>query len=81
MILPAESKLLERESEFCSYRELTVLSCSWNIDASKPEQLTGTTDNAGFLTSVLTSEDSPDVIVFGFQELIDLDDKKLQASE
>ncbi|CDZ97268.1 Inositol polyphosphate 5-phosphatase and related proteins [Phaffia rhodozyma] len=74
-----ESRLLERESEFCSYRDLTVLSCSWNIDASKPSQLTSNADNASFLTSVLTSESSPDIIIFGFQELIDLEDKKLQA--
>lgn len=50
------------------------------MDAAKPEQLTSTADNAAFLTSVLRSEASPDVIVFGFQELIDLNDKKLQAS-
>lgn len=58
-----------------------MLACTWNLDAAKPVDLTSTSENASFLTSVLTSEASPDIIVFSFQELIDLDDKKLTASE
>jgi hypothetical protein len=75
-----DANTLRREAEFCSYRNLTLLSCSWNIDSCKPADLTSTTENASFLTSVLQSENNPDIIVFGFQELIDLDSKKLQAS-
>jgi hypothetical protein len=38
-------------------------------------------DNVNFLENVLHSVDSPDIIVFGFQELIDLENRSLTASE
>jgi endonuclease/exonuclease/phosphatase family metal-dependent hydrolase len=41
--------------------------------------LAGNADNVSFLNSVLESVDAPDVIVFGFQELIDLESKQLTA--
>ncbi|EGG01434.1 uncharacterized protein MELLADRAFT_117813 [Melampsora larici-populina 98AG31] len=74
------TEMRKRESEFCAYRPMRVLICSWNIDACKPSELNGTSDNLNFLDDVLkSSEESPDVIVFGFQEMIDLDNKKLTA--
>jgi len=76
----SDQRLLEREAEFCSYRGLKVISCSWNIDAAKPADLSSTTENASFLANVLMSEESPDIVVFGFQEIIPLEDKKLAAS-
>lgn len=76
----SETNLLKREASFCSYRQLSVLCCSFNLDAAKPSDLSSNTENASFLSSVLNSVDSPDIIVFAFQEMINLDDKKLQAS-
>lgn len=53
--------------------------CTWNIDSAKPTELVG--ENAQFLTECLHSVDSPDIIIFGFQEVIPLTDKKLTASQ
>lgn len=70
-----------REEEYCNYREIKVLICSWNIDASKPSELEQSADGLKFLRSSLTSTKSPDIIVIGFQEIIDLESKKQTASE
>lgn len=51
---------------------------TWNVDAAKPDTLIGP-ENQSFLDEVLHSVDSPDIIVFGFQELIDLESRKMAA--
>jgi hypothetical protein len=70
-----------KQTDYCTYRTIRTLICSWNVDASKPTDLNADAKNADFLSNTLKSVDSPDIIVFGFQELIDLEDKKLTASE
>ncbi|EJU05958.1 DNase I-like protein [Dacryopinax primogenitus] len=72
-------ELLKREEQFSTFRPINVLLCTWNVDAAKPEMLTGTPDNATFFEQVLHSVNAPDIIVFSFQELIDLDNRKLTA--
>ncbi|KZT51822.1 DNase I-like protein [Calocera cornea HHB12733] len=72
-------ELLKREEEFATFRPINVLLCTWNVDAAKPEMLTGTAENATFFEQVLHSIDAPDIIVFSFQELIDLENRKLTA--
>ncbi|KAI0829199.1 DNase I-like protein [Trametes gibbosa] len=74
-----EQELLKHETEFSAFRDMTVLIVSWNVDSAKPDQLTGTAETVNFLTDVLQSVDSPDVIVFGMQELIDLESRKMAA--
>lgn len=58
---------------------MNVLIISWNLDSTKPDQLTGTPETIGFLDDSLRSVDSPDIIVFGLQELIDLESRKIAA--
>ncbi|KAH8115690.1 DNase I-like protein [Phellopilus nigrolimitatus] len=74
-----DNELLQREPSFSSFRPLNVLLVSWNVDAAKPDALTGCVENTNFLDSVLGSVDSPDIIAFGFQELIDLESRKMAA--
>ncbi|RDX44729.1 DNase I-like protein [Lentinus brumalis] len=74
-----EQELLKREAEFSTFRQMTALIVSWNVDSNKPDALTGTAENIEFLTDVLQSMDRPDFIVFGFQELIDLESRKMAA--
>lgn len=74
-----EGQLLQRERQFCTYRGLRALICTWNVDAARPDALIGSPANVSFLESLLSSIDSPDIIVFGFQELIDLEDRSLTA--
>lgn len=39
----------------------------------------GSLDNVNFLDNALKTVDSPDIIVFGFQEVIDLENRKMAA--
>lgn len=74
-----EAEMQKRDSEFCDFREIKTLVCTWNAGASKPQDLLSRDYDKAFLRSVLDSVDSPDIIVFGFQELVDLEDKKITA--
>ncbi|KIY62575.1 DNase I-like protein [Cylindrobasidium torrendii FP15055 ss-10] len=74
-----EDQLLKHEQSFSTFRDLNVLIMTWNCDAAKPEHLSGDPANLELLQDVLTSVDSPDVLVFGFQEMIDLESRKLAA--
>ncbi|KIR73583.1 type I inositol-1,4,5-trisphosphate 5-phosphatase 1 [Cryptococcus deuterogattii CA1014] len=74
-----DKQLAARQSSFCTFRPVNVLICTWNIDSAKPTDLNGSVANAHFLEDVLRSVDSPDIIVFGFQEVIPLTDKKYTA--
>ncbi|KAG1772838.1 Endonuclease/exonuclease/phosphatase [Suillus placidus] len=74
------NELLKREREFSSFRTINVLVVSWNVDAAKPEALTDDSANLTFLNDALTSvSPAPDIISFGFQELIDLESRKMAA--
>ena len=71
----------KREVEYCSFRDLNLVLCTWNAGASKPSDLgRGNLPEHNFLENVLQSIDSPDIVVFGFQELVDLENKRLTAS-
>ncbi|KIJ59776.1 hypothetical protein HYDPIDRAFT_161978 [Hydnomerulius pinastri MD-312] len=72
-------ELLKREASFSTFRNINVLVVSWNIDAAKPDALSNDHENINFLQNVLTSVDSPDIISFGFQEVIDLESRKMAA--
>ncbi|KAI5780779.1 Endonuclease/exonuclease/phosphatase, partial [Geopyxis carbonaria] len=74
-----ESEMQKRDMEFCSFREIKALVCTWNAGASKPQDLLNRDSDKIFLEEVLESGNSPDIIVFGFQELVDLEDKKITA--
>ena len=74
-----EQELLKRETEFSTFRNMTALIVSWNVDSAKPDTLTGPTENVNFLQDVLQSMDPPDIIAFGMQELIDLESRKMAA--
>ncbi|KAH7922873.1 DNase I-like protein [Leucogyrophana mollusca] len=71
--------LLKRERAFSTFRNINVLVVSWNVDSAKPDALTNEQENITFLQDVLQSVDSPDIISFGFQEVIDLESRKMAA--
>lgn len=70
---------MKRQESYSTYRELSVLIVSWNIDANKPEALHGDAENINFLHNVLTSAGVPDIISFGFQEVVDLESRRTAA--
>ncbi|KAI8605559.1 Endonuclease/exonuclease/phosphatase [Dissophora ornata] len=75
--------MVDRSKEYCQWRDLKILICSWNIDASKPaaQDVNGGADRRMFeswLTS-MEQEGPPDIISVGFQEIVDLESKKMTA--
>ena len=76
-----DNDLRAHEAEFCSFRELSALVISWNAGAASPSYLRHEKPSNHFFSDVIVSSNFPDILVFGFQELVDLEDKKLTASE
>lgn len=53
---------------------------TWNAGASTPASLRYGGDDSNTLRLILPTGKAPDLLIFGFQELVDLEDKKLTAS-
>jgi hypothetical protein len=70
-----------RQADYSHFRDIKTLVCSWNIDSARPTDLAGSEANINFLPDLLHPVDEPEIIVFGFQEVIPLTDKKLTASK
>lgn len=49
---------------------------TWNAGASTP----GSVRTTNFIEEAVHPDDPPEILVFGFQELVDLEDKKITAS-
>ena len=76
-----EDDMQSHETEFSTYREITAVVMTWNAGASKPQDLRYDEQNSNFFRDLLRAQEPPDILVFGLQELVDLDDKKLTASK
>lgn len=75
-----EAQLQSHDTEFCSFREITATVMTWNAGASKPSHLRhDQQDNNFFSDFILSHDHPPDIFVFGFQELVDLEDKRVTA--
>ncbi|KAF9421811.1 hypothetical protein BGZ76_003929, partial [Entomortierella beljakovae] len=72
--------MVDRSKEYCQWRDLKVLICSWNIDASKPtaQDVADRKLFESWLTG-MDQEGPPDIISVGFQEIVDLESKKMTA--
>lgn len=78
MIVP-DNELQKSEPEYSSFRDISMLLVSWNCDSARPDSLVTDSVNFEFLGEALSSVDSPDIIAFGFQEVIDLESRKMTA--
>ncbi|GAA96671.1 uncharacterized protein L969DRAFT_90599 [Mixia osmundae IAM 14324] len=74
-----DARLDARKEEYCTFRDISVFISSWNVDANKPRELNRDGKDMTYLHDLLSSSGSPDLLVFGFQEMIDLESKKLTA--
>ena len=74
-----ESDMQDHDTQYCSFRELRALIVTWNAGAATPTNLRYEDKDSNFFRDVLGRDDPPDLLVFGFQELVDLEDKKLTA--
>ncbi|KAI8933278.1 hypothetical protein NX059_009906 [Plenodomus lindquistii] len=74
-----ENLMQQRDSEYCEFRELSARVMTWNAGATKPTTFRHSEQDRGFFRDIVEPEDPPDILVFGFQELVDLEDKKITA--
>ncbi|KAH8917200.1 DNase I-like protein [Atractiella rhizophila] len=74
-----DNRLLDLQPTYCNFRTIRILICTYNLDASKPENLLQNVKNQSFFHRLLSESGQPDIIVFGFQEMIDLENKRLTA--
>lgn len=70
-----ETRMQSRDAEYCHFREIRSTIVTWNAGASVPRDLSHST----FIQEAIHPEQPPEILVFGFQELVDLEDKKLTA--
>ena len=70
----------DHDVEYCDFREIKAVVATWNAGASTPGSLRYDEKDRNFFREVIQPNDPPDILVFGFQELVDLEDKKLTAS-
>lgn len=76
-----ETEMKGMDTQYCEFQDLKVLCMTWNAGASTPHSLRYAEEDAEFIKSLLQANSSPDILVFGFQELVDLEDKTATASK
>ncbi|KAL8956579.1 MAG: hypothetical protein Q9193_005934 [Seirophora villosa] len=69
----------EFDTSWCDFREIEAVVMTWNAGASTPASLRRDEQEPNLLRMLLQPGMAPDLLVFGFQELVDLEDKKLTA--
>ncbi|KAM0335631.1 hypothetical protein ACHAQA_000680 [Verticillium albo-atrum] len=74
-----ESDMKAQEAKYCDFQDIKAMVMTWNAGASTPHSLRYADQDASFIRNLLQSSDSPDILVFGFQELVDLEDKTATA--
>lgn len=72
-----DARMQARDVEFCNFREIKAVVLTWNAGASTP----GSVRTSDFIRDAVTPEDPPEIVIFGFQELVDLENKKITASK
>ena len=76
-----ENQMQEHDTEYCDFREISARILTWNAGAVKPSALRHDAHDENFFREYVQAHEPPDIFVFGFQELVDLEDKKVTASE
>ncbi|KAH8664150.1 Endonuclease/exonuclease/phosphatase [Xylariales sp. PMI_506] len=74
-----EDEMKTLETQYCEFEEIKAMVMTWNAGASTPSSLRYSEQDAVFIQNLLQSSDTPEILVFGFQELVDLEDKTATA--
>lgn len=69
-----ESDMQERDVEYCTFRELRAAVVTWNVGASTPYDIRN-----DFIADAIHADDPPEILAFGFQEVVDLEDRAVTA--
>ena len=76
-----ETEMKAKDVQYCEFEKIKALILTWNAGATTPNSLRYSDSDAGFIQNLLQTSGSPDILVFGFQELVDLEDKTATASK
>lgn len=74
-----ETEMKAIDTRYCTFQDIKVLAMTWNAGASTPSSLRNSKSDSVFIQSLIQSNGTPDVLIFGFQELVDLEDKTATA--
>lgn len=74
-----EDEMKSKDTEYCDFDEIRAMVFTWNAGASTPHGLRYSQDDGNFFPDLLRSSGAPDILIFGFQELVDLEDKAATA--
>ncbi|KAI1505861.1 Endonuclease/exonuclease/phosphatase [Biscogniauxia marginata] len=74
-----EDEMKSLETQYCQFEDIKLLAMTWNAGASTPSSLRHTEADSTFIQNLLQSSGCPDILIFGFQELVDLEDKTATA--
>jgi hypothetical protein len=69
--------MTKREDAYSTVRDLRALIFTWNVDAAKPAELDAT--EAGVFAETVRAAGRPDIVAFGFQEVVDLESRRMMA--
>ncbi|KAL8728642.1 MAG: hypothetical protein Q9166_005257 [cf. Caloplaca sp. 2 TL-2023] len=74
-----ETELRSNDTAWCDFEEIEAVVMTWNAGASTPASLRYGEGDSNILRLILPARKAPDLLIFGFQELVDLEDKRLTA--
>lgn len=74
-----EAEMKANDVEYCEFDTLKAMIMTWNAGASTPNSLRYSESDSVFIQNLLRGSNSPDILIFGFQELVDLEDKTATA--
>ncbi|KAI1615869.1 phosphatidylinositol-bisphosphatase [Exophiala viscosa] len=69
-----ESEMHSRDVEYCTFRKVRAAVITWNVGASTPYDV-----RKDFIADAIHAEDPPEILAFGFQEVVDLEDRAVTA--
>lgn len=74
-----DEEMKSRDVQYCQFDTLKAMIMTWNAGASTPNSLRYSGTDATFIQNLLQTSNTPDILIFGFQELVDLEDKTATA--
>ena len=69
-----EAAMQKSDAKYCTFREVRAAVITWNVGACSPREL-----HKDFVADVVDFDDPPELLIFGFQEIVDLEDRAVTA--
>lgn len=69
-----EAAMQDSDIKYCTFREIRAAVVTWNVGACNPSDI-----RSDFISDAIHVEDPPELLVFGFQEIVDLEDRAVTA--